>query len=338
MTRFCQFAAVAAKEAMEDAGLPNDSSHDRQAWGASIGVGLGGLQDIEDTAVLIRDSGSRRVSPFFLPYVIPNMAAGIVSRNHGLKGPNICTTTACASGTHAIGEAFLYIQQGMADLMLAGGSEAAISPLGVTSFANMKALSKGAGDPQKASRPFDRDRDGFVMGEGCGLLVLEELGQAQRRGAKIYAEVVGYGLSGDAYHITAPAPDHEGGYRCMQMALKTAKLRTDQINYINAHGTSTKMNDHLESVAIENLFKDSAKKIAVSSTKGVTGHCLGAAGGIEGVFTALSVYSSLVPPTANYEFKDPDCRLDYVPAQLERCVSILRCPTLLVLVEPTLVL
>ncbi len=202
MSRFCQFAAVAAKEAMEDAGIPDDSSHDRQAWGASVGVGLGGLQDIEDTAVLIRDLGGRRVSPFFLPYVIPNMAAGIVSRNHGLKGPNICTTTACASGTHAIGEAFLYIQQGMADLMLAGGSEAAISPLGVTSFANMKALSKGAGDPQKASRPFDRERDGFVMGEGCGLLVLEELGQAQRRGAKIYAEVVGYGLSGDA--ITSP--------------------------------------------------------------------------------------------------------------------------------------
>lgn len=312
MSRFCQFAAKASQEAIRDSGLDYENS-DTERWGTSIGVGLGALADIEESTLTLRDRGQKRVSPFFLPYAIPNMAAGIVSRNYHLKGPNICTTTACASGTHGIGEAWLYISQNLADVMIAGGSEAAVSPLGVTSFANMKALCKENDNPSTASRPFDLNRAGFVMGEGCGLLVLEELEHAKKRGARIYAEVVGYGMSGDAHHITAPAEEGEGGQRCMRLALFSGNIPKDEVDYINAHGTSTKLNDQYESEAILKVFGDDARKMAVSSTKGVTGHCLGAAGGIEGVFTALAIYHSLIPPTANYQTPDPACSLDYVP-------------------------
>jgi len=313
-SRFCQFAAVAAKSAMEDSGLDSENS-DTNLWGASVGVGLGALNDIEAAAINLEKRGPKKVSPFFLPYAIPNMAAGVVSKNHRLKGPNICTTTACSSGTHAIGEAFNLITQGAADVMVAGGAEAAISPLGITSFMNMKALSRSNDTPESASKPFDLNRNGFVMGEGCGLVVLEEYETAKKRGAKIYAEVVGYGMSGDAYHITAPAPEGEGAQRCMRSALKLAKIAPDQIDYINAHGTSTKLNDMYETAATRKVFGAHASSLSLSSTKGVTGHCLGAAGGIEGVLTALAVHHALVPPTANYSTPDPDCDLDYTPNQ-----------------------
>lgn len=312
-TRFCRFAVVASKEALDDSGLDYRNAN-TERWGASIGVGLGALDQIENAAVLLKEAGAKRISPFFLPYTIPNMAAGMASKYFNLKGPNICTTTACASGTHGVGEAFQYIVKNMADVMVAGGAESAISPLGIASFQSMKALSRNE-DPLKASRPFDLNRDGFVMGEGCGVVVLEELEHAKKRGAKIYAEIVGYGLSGDAFHITAPAPNGEGGNRCMVMALKSGNIPPHEVDYINAHGTSTSMNDHYESVAIGNVFGDHAKEISISSTKGVTGHCLGAAGGIEAVFSVLAVHHSLVPPTANLETPDPDCPLDYTPLE-----------------------
>ncbi len=313
-SRFCQFAAVAAKHAMNDSGLDAENSN-TELWGASVGVGLGALNDIENAAITLDKRGPKRVSPFFLPYSIPNMAAGVVSKNHHLKGPNICTTTACSSGTHAIGEAFNLISQGAADVMVAGGAEAAVSPLGITSFMNMKALSRNNDQPEAASKPFDLNRNGFVMGEGCGLVVLEEYDSAVKRGAKIYAEMVGYGMSGDAHHITAPAPEGEGAQRCMKSALSSAKISPDQIDYINAHGTSTKLNDMYETAATRKVFGNHAPNISISSTKGVTGHCLGAAGGIEGVLTALAVHHALVPPTANYSTPDPDCDLDYTPNQ-----------------------
>lgn len=313
-SRFCQFSAVASKEAIEDAGLDfQNANTDR--WGASIGVGLGALEDIELSAVSLYKDGPKKVSPFFLPYAIPNMAAGVVSRNFNLKGPNICTTTACASGTHGIGEAFLYISQGMADVMVAGGAESAVSPLGIVSFMNMKALSRENDTPESASKPFDLNRSGFVMGEGCGIVILEELESAKKRGAKIYAEMVGYGMSGDAHHITAPAPEGEGGQRCMRIALESARVSPDKITYINAHGTSTKLNDAYESAAIRKVFGAAADKLTISSTKGVTGHCLGAAGGIEGVFSALACHHNLVPPTANLKTPDPECPLDYTPGE-----------------------
>jgi 3-oxoacyl-[acyl-carrier-protein] synthase II len=310
-TRFVKFAMVAAKEAVTDSGLNLEG--DTTRYGCSVGVGLGALYDIEENAYLLRDKGYKRVSPFFIPYAIANMAAGCVSMAHKLKGPNLCPTTACASGTHGVGEAFLHITNDYADVMVCGGAESTISPLGITSFAALKALSRRNDDPLGSSRPFDMDRDGFVMGEGAGILVLEELEHAKKRGAKIYAEVIGYGLSGDAHHITAPAPNAEGGQRCMQLALKTGKINASDVDYINAHGTSTKMNDHFESVAIETVFGDSAKKLSISSTKGVTGHCIGAAGGIEAIYTVLATKHDLVPPTINYTTPDPDCRLDYTP-------------------------
>ena len=248
-----------------------------------------------------------------MPYCIVNMAAGVVSRVFQLRGPNICTTTACASGTHAVGEAFLQIRAGMADVMVAGGSESAISRLGIAAFAALKALSTHNEDPARASRPFDLNRNGFVMGEGSGILVMEDLEHAKKRGAKIYGEIVGYGMSGDAYHITAPPPGGEGAQRCMRQALQTAGIAPDAVDYINAHGTSTELNDKYESEAIQAVFGDHAKKVAISSTKGVTGHCLGAAGGIEAVFSTLALHHSLVPPTANLETPDPACPLDYTP-------------------------
>ncbi|MGE0172844.1 MAG: beta-ketoacyl-ACP synthase II [Oligoflexales bacterium] len=320
-TRFVQFALVAGKEAIIDSGLNVEGNTDR--YGCSIGVGLGALYDIEENAYILRDKGHRRVSPFFIPYAIANMAAGCVSMAHNLKGPNLCPTTACASGTHGVGEGYLHILNDYADVMLCGGAESTISPLGITSFAALKALSRRNDDPKGASRPFDTDRDGFVMGEGSGLLVLEELEHAKRRGAKIYAEIVGYGMSGDAYHITQPSPNAEGGQRCMRIALNTGKINPADVDYINAHGTSTKMNDHFESVAIETVFGDAAKKISISSTKGVTGHCIAAAGGIEAIYTVLATKHNLIPPTINYQTPDPDCRLDYTPnTARERKVNI----------------
>jgi 3-oxoacyl-[acyl-carrier-protein] synthase II len=233
--------------------------------------------------------------------------------DNNLKGPNICPTTACASGTHGIGEAYFHILHSSADVMVCGGAESTISPLGIASFAVLRALSKRNDDPAKASRPFDMDRDGFIMGEGAGVVVLEELEHAKKRGAKIYAEIIGYGLSGDAFHITQPSPDAEGGQRCMKMALESAKLNPEDVDYINAHGTSTKMNDQYESIAIEKVFGDHANKISISSTKSVTGHCIGAAGGIEAIYTILAIKHNIVPPTINLENPDPDCRLDYTP-------------------------
>lgn len=311
-TMFVQFAAKAATEAVRDSGL-DAIENDRSQWGVSVGVGMGGIEDIENNTLILKEHGPKRVSPFFMPYVIANMATGVVSKILNFRGPNICTTTACSSGTHGVGEAFLYIRNNCADVMIAGGSEAAISRLSVSAFASMKALSANNDHPEHASCPFDKDRDGFVMGEGAGLLVLEELEHAKRRGAKIYAEVVGYGMSGDAHHITAPAPEGEGAQRCMQMALKMGQIPPAQVDYINAHGTSTPMNDKFETQAIQKVFGAHASNISISSTKGVTGHCLGAAGGIEAVFTALAISHALIPPTANYRTPDPDCPLDYTP-------------------------
>jgi 3-oxoacyl-[acyl-carrier-protein] synthase II len=311
-TMFVQFAAKAATEALHDSGL-SSLQNPRDNWGVSVGVGMGGIEDIENNTLILKEHGPKRVSPFFMPYVIANMATGVVSKILNFRGPNICTTTACSSGTHGVGEAFLYIRNNLADVMIAGGSEAAISRLSVSAFASMKALSSNNDNPQQASCPFDKDRDGFVMGEGAGLLVLEELEHAKKRGAKIYAEVVGYGMSGDAHHITAPAPEGEGAQRCMQMALNMGQIAPDKVDYINAHGTSTPMNDKFESQAIQKVFGAHAGKVSISSTKGVTGHCLGAAGGIEAVFTALAISHALVPPTANYRTPDPDCPLDYTP-------------------------
>jgi 3-oxoacyl-[acyl-carrier-protein] synthase II len=310
-TRFVQFAVAAAKEAISDSGLNLEADTDR--YGCSIGVGVGAIEFTDSTSRDLWEKGPRKVSPFFIPYTIPNMAAGIVANQFNLRGPNICTATACTSGTHGIGEAFLLIKNEMADAMVCGGAESTVCKLTVVAFANMKALSTTVEHPETASRPFDLHRNGFVLGDGAGVLVLEELEHAKRRGARIYAEVVGYGMSGDAYHITSPAPDGEGAQRCIKMALGGGKVPMNEVDYINAHGTSTKLNDLYESMAIQRVFGHEAKKIAVSSTKGVTGHCLGAAGGLEGVFSALAVYEQKVPPTANLTTPDPECTLDYVP-------------------------
>ncbi len=310
-TRFIQLAIAAAQEAMKDSGI--ETKGDTTRYGCAIGVGIGSMEDMSETSIAMREGGPKKVSPFFIPYVISNMAAGIVATAHNLKGPNICPTTACTSGTHAVGEAFLYIKHGMADLMLCGGSEAAICEVGLYGFGNMKALSRNNENPQLASRPFDKDRDGFVIGEGAGLLVLEDYEHAKARGAKIYAELRGYGMSADAYHITSPSPHGEGASRCMKEALKSANLKAESIAYINAHGTSTYYNDMYESEAIMTVFGDHAKKLAVSSTKGVTGHCLGAAGGIEAVILAKSIQEGIVPPTAGLREPGEECPLDYVP-------------------------
>lgn len=310
-SRFIQLAVAASKEAIIDAGI--DTAHNPERIGCSIGVGIGAIELIQDTSILMFQEGPRRVSPFFIPYSITNMAAGVVATTFNLKGPNICTTTACTSGTHAIGEAWMYIRNNMADVMICGGSESAICEVGVAGFANMKALSRNNENPQEASRPFDRDRDGFVMGEGAGIVVLEEFEHAKKRGATIYAELIGYGMSGDAFHISAPPPEGEGAQRCMRAALAAASISPEQIDYINAHGTSTTLNDIYESEAIARVFGPAAAKLAISSTKGVTGHCLGAAGGIEAVFLANSIATGTVPPTANLRNVDPKCPLDYVP-------------------------
>ncbi|MHC4399657.1 MAG: beta-ketoacyl-ACP synthase II [Planctomycetota bacterium] len=318
-SRFVQFAAAAANEAVESSGLHLSEGSDRH--GCAIGVGIGAFGDIEGGAHVYSQKGMRKLSPLLLPYTIPNMAAGFVSAKHGLKGPSFCVATACASGTHAIGEAFLRILSGTVDVMLAGGAEAAITPLSVACFARMRTLSTRNETPSQASRPFDLDRDGFVMGEGAAILVLEEYEHARRRGAPIYAEMVGYGLSCDAYHITSPPPDGTGAARCMKAALRSAGIRPEMVDYVNAHGTSTQANDSSESAALQTVLGEHANKTSISSTKGVTGHCLGAAGGIEAVYTVLAVYHSLIPPTVNYVTPDPACPLDYTPgAARERSI------------------
>ena len=310
--RFTQFAVVAAKLALEDANL-DLSIIDPYKAGAIIGSGIGGIHTIEREHQILLKSGPSRVSPFFIPMIIVNMASGMVGINLGLKGPNSCSVTACASGNHCIGEAFRIIQHGYADIMFSGGSEAAISPMGIGGFCAARALSTRNDDPQKASRPFDIQRNGFVMAEGSGIILLEEYDHAKQRGAKIYAEVIGYGMSCDAYHMTAPDPAGKGAIRCMQEALNDANIKSEDVTYINAHGTSTVLNDTMETKAIKAVFGEHAKNIAVSSTKSMTGHMLGAAGGAELAATALTISNSIVTPTINYEYPDPGCDLDYVP-------------------------
>jgi len=312
MSDFVKFAVIAAKEAIKDSGLELDKI-DLNRAGVIVGTGIGGLRDIEEQQKVVMEKGVRRVSPFFIPSGISNMASGYISIEFGFKGPNSCVVTACATGTHSIGDAFKIIQRGDADIMIAGGTESAITPLGVAGFANMKALSTRNNEPQKASRPFDAERDGFVMGEGAGIVVLEELEHAKKRGAKIYAEVVGYGLTGDAYHITAPCSDADGAKRVIQMALNDAKVNPEEVQYVNAHGTSTPLNDKIETLALKLVFKDHAYKLKVSSNKSMIGHLLGAAGAVEAVATVLTIKEGIIPPTINYEYPDPECDLDYVP-------------------------
>ncbi|HXH08712.1 MAG TPA: beta-ketoacyl-ACP synthase II [Alphaproteobacteria bacterium] len=312
MDIFIQYALGAGIMAVEDAGLKiHDENADR--IGVIVGAGIGGLNTIERYHSVLLESGHRRISPFFIPMLIANLAAGHISMRFGARGPNSCVTTACAAGTHSIGEAFRLIQRGDADAMIAGGSESAITPLTIAGFANMKALSSRNDAPQKASRPFELERDGFVIAEGAGLVVLEELEAARRRGASIYAEIIGYGMSADAYHMTAPDPEGRGVVNCMRMALRDAGIEPEEVDYINAHGTSTPYNDKHETMAIKQVFGEHAYKLAVSSTKSMTGHLLGAAGGIEAAFCALALSQGIIPPTINYEYPDPECDLDYVP-------------------------
>jgi 3-oxoacyl-[acyl-carrier-protein] synthase II len=315
MDRFLHFAIAAGKMAIEDAGLPlKFEGEDAERTGCYVGAGLGGLQTIERTAQTLAEKGPRHgISPYFIPGIIVNLAPGHLSIRHQIKGPNMSHVSACSTGAHSIGEAARLIQWGYCDTMVAGGVEATIAQMGVGGFNSMTALSTNNEDPQGASRPFELHRDGFVIGEAAGILVLEELEKAKKRGARIYAEVKGYGATSDAHHITQPAPEGEGAQRCMKAALKDAKLPADAIGYINAHGTSTKFNDLNETKAIKAVFGPAAKKIPVSSTKSMTGHTLGAAGGIEAAFSALAIARNALPPTINYQTPDPECDLDYVP-------------------------
>src|SRR5258706_2761053 len=312
MDLFIQYSVAAARMAAEDGGF-KIAPEEAAGAGGIIGVGLCGLETIETYHKAYLEGGPRKIAPFFIPKVISNLAPGQIAIRHGAKGVNWTPTSACASGNHAIGEAFQLIRRGLQDSVIAGGAEAAITPLGVGGFASMKALSTRNDDPERASRPFDKERDGFVIGEGSGVLILEERGRALQRGAKIYAEIIGYATNGDAYHITSPAPEGEGAARCMALALQDAGIRPDEVSYINAHGTSTEYNDLNETQAIKTVFGADAYKIPVSSTKSMTGHLLGAAGAVEGVFSALALHHGVVPPTINYENPDPRCDLDYVP-------------------------
>ena len=314
---FIAFALAACRMAMEDSGLVIDKSNESRV-GAITGCGLGGLSFMEDTVQKVYNQGPRRVSPFFIPMMIGNMVPGMISIHFGAKGPNSSLATACAAGAHAVGNSVQLIQDGTVDAMITGGSEAVISPTCVAGFGSMKALSTRNDEPQKASRPFDRDRDGFVVGEGSGILILESLEHALDRGASIYAEITGFGMSGDGYHMTSPPPDGSGAVRCMEAALANAGLGYDQIEYINAHGTSTELNDLYETRAIKAVFKEHAGNLAVSSTKSMTGHLLGGAGGIETVFTALTVHEDTIPPTINYENQAEECDLDYVPNKVRK--------------------
>ena len=312
MDRFIHFAIAAAKMAMDNSGLEvNESNAERV--GVIIGAGMGGLSSIERMTKVVLERGPRRITPFFIPMAIINMAAGHVSMQYGAKGPNSATCTACATGNHAIGDAFRLIQNGKADAMICGGTEAVITPLGIGGFNAIRALSTLNDEPERASRPFDLNRDGFVMGEGSGIVILEEMESAKSRGANILAEISGYGMTGDAFHMTSPAPGGEGGARCMKLSIEDAGIDLEDIGYINAHGTATKFGDELETAAIKTVFGDHAYKLAVSSTKSMTGHLLGAAGGLESVVTIMALNEGVVPPTINLENPDPECDLDYVP-------------------------
>jgi len=312
MDRFIHLGLAASMMAMNNSGLKITKDNSDRV-GVIVGAGIGGLPAIEHYSKVLQEKGYKRITPFFIPMTIINLVSGHISIRFGAKGPNSAVATACASGTHAIGDAFKLIQRGVADAMIAGGAEAVITPLGVAGFSAMKALSTRNNEPERASRPFDRDRDGFVMGEGAGILILEEMEYAIKRGAKVYAEIIGYGMTGDAYHITTPSPKGEGAALCMTATLKDANIRPEVISYINAHGTSTKYGDELETMAIKKVFGEHAYKLAVSSTKSMTGHLLGAAGGVEAVISVLTIINNIVPPTINLENPDPDCDLDYVP-------------------------
>lgn len=309
---FIKFAYAAAMEAMKDADLEN-ANINKDRVGVIVGTGIGGLKDIEEQHDILNEKGARRVSPFFIPYGIANMASGVIAIKYGFRGPNYCVVSACATGNHSIGDAFRIIQRGDADIMIAGGTESAITPLGIAGFASLKALSTRNDEPQKASRPFDKDRDGFVMGEGAGILILEEYEHAKKRGAKIYAEIKGYAATDDAFHVTAPCSDGEGAAMCMRLALKDASLNPEDIDYINAHGTSTPLNDKIETLAIKKVFKDHAYKLKISSNKSMIGHLLGAASAVEAVASVKTIETGIIPPTINLENPDPECDLDYVP-------------------------
>jgi len=312
MDLFIQYALAATKEAAEDAQL-KITPENCERIGVIVGTGLGGLPTIEKYHQILLEKGPSRVSPFFIPMLIANLASGHIAIHFGAKGPNTCVVTACATGAHCIGDAFRAIVYGDADAIIAGGTEANITPLTVAGFNAMKALSTRNEEPEKACRPFEKNRDGFVVAEGAGILIVEELEFALKRGAKIYGELIGYGYTGDAYHITAPPPEGEGAARCMRMAIKDAGLRPEEIDYINAHGTSTPLNDLTETQAIKTVFGEHAKKVAISATKSMTGHLLGAAGSTEAIFTLLAIRDGIIPPTINYEVPDPECDLDYVP-------------------------
>ena len=314
---FLKYAIACAVMAVEDSGLPVEEV-DKTRFGVLVGSGIGGITTLLDTHDVLNAKGPDRVSPFFIPMLIINMASGLISMRFGAKGPNSSVVTACATGNHAIGDAMKIIQRGDADVMIAGGSEAIIIPLTIAGFCQMKAMSTRNDEPAKASRPFDAGRDGFVCGEGGGLVVLEALEHAERRDARIYAELVGYGMTGDAHHMTAPDPEGDGAARAMAAALHDAEIPASVVDYVNAHGTSTPYNDRFETLAIKRVFGEHAKKLAVSSTKSMTGHLLGAAGGIEAIATALAIYHGILPPTINYETPDPDCDLDYVPNQARK--------------------
>lgn len=314
---FVQYGIVAARFAVEDSGLRITEGNCNRV-GVITGCGMGGLPTIEVNHNIYLDRGAKRISPFFIPMAIPNMASGHISMQIGAKGPNLSLSTACAAGTHAVGEAFRSIVYGSTDVVVTGGTESVMCPLGVGGFASMKALSTRNDDPTKASRPFEKDRDGFLIAEGAGMLVLEELEHALKRGADIYAEVIGAGASSDAYHIAAPPEDGNGAVRCMEMALKDAGLHLSDIDYINAHGTSTPLNDRCETAAIKTVFGEHATKLAISSTKSMTGHALGAAGGLEAAFMAMSIHEQIAPPTINLDTPSIECDLDYVPHQARK--------------------
>lgn len=309
---FIHYAVASARMALEDAKLRIDKTNASRV-GCITGSGLGGLSMLEHYHSVLKEKGPKRISPFFIPGIIANMVPGQIAIEFGAKGPNLSIETACAASAHAVGEAYRFIREGFSDAMITGGSEAVITPLALGGFCSMRALSTRNHEPEKASRPFEMNRDGFVMGEGSGILVLEELEHALERGAPIYGEIIGFGLSGDAYHVSAPEPEGEGAISCMQAALADAGIPPERIDYINAHGTSTKLNDLSENKAIKAVFKEHAYRLAISSTKSVTGHLLGGAGGIESIFSLLALKHGMLPPTVNYETPDPECDLDYVP-------------------------
>lgn len=312
MDRFIQYAIAATTEALNESGL-KITPENAERIGVIVGSGMGGIETIVNTDSTCREQGPNRVSPFFIPSCVINLAPGQISIRTGAKGPNFSPVSACATGTHAIGEAFHIIKRGEADAIIAGGAESTVIPVAIAGFGNMKALSTRNDDPEKASRPFDSERNGFIMGEGAGILILEELEHAQRRGTKIYAELIGFGMNSDAYHITSPAPDGSGAARCMELAIASAGIKKEEVHYINAHGTSTLVNDAMETKAIKMAFGEHARKVLISSTKSMTGHLLGAAGAVETAYTALALYHQIIPPTINLENPDPECDLDYVP-------------------------